>query len=176
MIKPLQILIFCFIALLLMPQISLAQFVNLRLTIEPELSTTVEQDLNFGTQIANSGRTEIQLGDTNVGIFSIRAYHTQNVYLSLSFPSAMRSQTSAITEEIPMDLRINYNNSGRNDPLSSIELTDNQGFVSIHETTETVTNRDIWKQMYIYVYGAIEVGNVPDGVYTADVILTIEYD
>lgn len=160
----------------LLPNALQAQFVNLRLKIEPELTTTVEQDLTFGTLISNSGRTEIQLGDLNVGVFSIRAYHTQNVYMNLQFPSTLKSISNAITDEIPIDLRINYNNSGVNAPLNSKELVDNQGYISIHEQTNLIKTNDIWKQMFIYVYGAINIGNVPNGIYTAEVILSIDYD
>lgn len=165
------------IALITMLPVTLnAQFVNLRLKIEPELSTKVEQDLNFGTLISNSGLTEIQLGDLNVGVFSIRAYHTQNVFMNLSFPSALKSTSTDVTEQIPIDLKINYNNSGENDPLSSYPLQDNQGFISIYENDALGNETQIWRQMYIYVYGTLDIGNVPDGVYTAEVTLSIDYN
>ncbi|HCT52926.1 MAG TPA: hypothetical protein DF712_10735, partial [Balneola sp.] len=39
-----------------------AQFINLQLRIEPELSATVEQSLDFGTQVTNFGTRTIALG------------------------------------------------------------------------------------------------------------------
>ena len=153
-----------------------AQFINLQLKVEPELSATVEQDLDFGTLVTNSGRTEIQLGDVNMGVFSIRAFHTQNIYLNLQYPEVLRSDDPEINEEIPLQLGMSYNNSGDNNAINSTNLVANNGFVSIHEDTELENRNDIWKQMYIYVYGAIEVGNIPNGVYTGEIVLSVDYD
>ena len=153
-----------------------AQFINLQIKIEPELSATVEQDLDFGTLISNSGRSEIQLGDVNMGIFSIRAYHTQNVYINLLYPDALLNENPAFEDDIPLELTLAYNNSGVDNALNSTPLDANNGFVSIHENTDLDDSNDIWKQMYIYVYGAIDVGNIPNGTYTGDIVLTVDYD
>lgn len=153
-----------------------AQFINLQLKIEPELSATVEQELDFGTQITNSGRKEISIGDVNMGVFSIRAYYTQNVYLSLRFPDALRHSNPAIREIIPLELSLAYNNSGTNRPSESIPLTANNGLVSVHEKTELESRNDIWKELFLYIYGYIDVGNIPNGEYTGDIVLSIDYD
>ena len=142
-----------------------AQFINLQLKVEPELSATVEQNLDFGTQVTNSGRTTVQLGDVNMGVFSIRAFHTQNLYISLQYP-----------DQFPLELDMAYNNQGTNDATNANLLDANRGLVSIHERTQAEFDQEIWKEMYIYVFGAIDVGNIPNGVYTADIILTIDYD
>ena len=153
-----------------------AQFINLQLKIEPELSATVEQDLDFGTLISNSGRTEIQLGDVNMGVFSIKAFHTQNVYLNLQYPDVLSNENPAVDDVIPIELNMSYNNTGNNNAVNSSPLSSNNGFVSVHENTELENRNDIWKQLYIYVYGAIEVGNIPNGVYTGDIVLSVDYD
>ncbi len=153
-----------------------AQFINFQIKIEAELSATVERDLNFGTQISNSGRTEIQLGDINMGVFSIRAYHTQNVYLNLQYPSALTNNNPAVNATIPLELNIAYNNTGNNAVESATPLPGNNGLVSVHERTELRNKNDIWKQLYLYIYGAIEVGDIPNGVYTGDILLSVDYD
>ncbi|SMO82094.1 hypothetical protein [Gracilimonas mengyeensis] len=154
-----------------------AQFVNLQIRVEPELSAEVQQELDFGTQITNSGRSQIGLGDVNMGIFSIRAYYTQNVYLNLTFPDALIHSNPAIDQEIPMELSISYNNSGLNRPSESTPLPSEGGLVAIHENTTNLTSTsDIWKEMYIYVYGYIDIGNIPNGEYTGDIVLTVDYD
>jgi hypothetical protein len=153
-----------------------AQYINLQIKIEPELSATVEQDLNFGTQVTNSGRTEIQLGDVNMGVFSIKAFHTQNVYLNLNYPNSLTNDNPAVDVDIPLELNLAYNNSGNNNANNSLTLPASGGFVSIHEYTALESRNDVWKQMYLYVYGAIEVGNIPNGVYTGDIVLSVDYD
>lgn len=161
---------------LIFSSLTSAQFINLQLKIEPELSATVEQDLDFGTQITNSGRTEIQLGDVNMGVFSIKAFHTQNVYLTLQYPEVLESGNPSNEAEIPLELNMAYNNSGQNSVNGAAILSNNNGLVSIHEDTRLESQNDIWKTMYIYVYGAITVGNVPNDVYTGDIVLSVDYD
>jgi hypothetical protein len=170
----LQLFLIC--SLFLIPVKLKGQFINLQLKVEPELSASVEQDLDFGTLVANSGRTEIRLGDVNMGIFSIRAYHTQNVYIMLNYPDALSNNAAGTEAEIPLELNMAYNNTGNNNALNSEILPTNSGFVSIHENTEIENRNDIWKQMFIYVYGALDIGNIPNGLYTGEIVLTVNYD
>ena len=153
-----------------------AQFINLRLTVEPELRATVVQPLDFGTQITNSGRTTIELGDANMGIFSVRAYHTQNIYIDLQYPDALENNEAGIAADIPLVLGMSFNNTGTENPQNSTPLPLNEGLVSITQNTTPETEADVWKQMYIYVYGSIVIGNIPNGIYTGDIILNLDYD
>jgi hypothetical protein len=153
-----------------------AQFINLRLTVEPELRATVIQPLDFGTQITNSGRTSIELGDANMGIFSVRAYHTQNIFIDLQYPDALENNEPGVTADIPLELGMSFNNSGTDNPQNSTPLPLNEGLVSITQNTTPETDADVWKQMYIYVYGSIVIGNIPNGIYTGDIILNLDYD
>jgi hypothetical protein len=153
-----------------------AQFINLRLTVEPELRATVIQPLDFGTQITNSGRTSIELGDANMGIFSVRAYHTQNIFIDLQYPDALENNEPGVTADIPLELGMSFNNSGTDNAQNSTPLPLNEGLVSITQNTTPETDADVWKQMYIYVYGSIVIGNIPNGIYTGDIILNLDYD
>ncbi|MBO6586092.1 MAG: hypothetical protein JJ953_08320 [Gracilimonas sp.] len=153
-----------------------AQFINLQLKIEPELSATVEQNLDFGTLISNTGITEIQLGDVNMGVFSIRAFYTQNVYINLEYPEVLVNGQTGNNQEIPLSLSMSYNNSGTNSISSSSPIPSSGGMVSIHDNTNLTNSNEIWKQLFIYVYGSIEVGNIPNGVYTGEVVLSVDYD
>lgn len=158
------------------PSAASAQFINLRLTIEPELRATVVQPLDFGTQITNSGRTTIELGDANMGIFSVRAYHTQNIYIDLQYPEALENNAPGVVADIPLELGMSFNNTGTENPQNSTPLPLNEGLVSITQNTTPETEADVWKQMYIYVYGSIVIGNIPNGIYTGDIILNLDYD
>ncbi|HAW79369.1 MAG TPA: hypothetical protein DCX27_06395 [Balneola sp.] len=153
-----------------------AQFINLQLRIEPELSATVEQSLDFGTQVTNFGTRTIALGDINMGIFSIKAYHTQSVIITLDTPEALTSINPAIDDLIPLDLEIAFNNTGVNNASNATILENKSGFISIYDGDEEISQSEIWKEMYLYIYGSIEIGNIRNGVYTGDIILSIEYD
>lgn len=152
-----------------------AQFINLQLTVESEISTTVEQNLNFGELTTNTGLKYIELGDLNMGVFSIRAYHTQTLFLELDVPEFMVNANPAITDSIPIELNLAYNNSGQNDPARSTTLINNRGFVDVRPNN-TRSDGEYWKQLYLYVYGVIEIGNIQNGDYYADIILNINYD
>jgi hypothetical protein len=155
-----------------------AQFINLQIRIEPELSATVEQDLNFGQLVINSGPSIIELGDLNMGIFNIRSYYTQNVYIQLDVPEALTHNNPAVNDVIPIELGVAYNNSGERNVDNSIVLNDNSGFLPIYEaaTTGFTSTTDIWQEMYLYVFGSIIVGNINEGEYNGEVTLLIEYD
>lgn len=155
-----------------------AQFINLQIRIEPELSATVEQNLSFGQIIINSGVTEIALGDVNMGVFNVRAYHTQNIFIELEFPDALLHNNPSVSDEIPIDLNIAYSNNGRNNYEEAIPLINNQGFLPVFAPSRVGDNNrsDIWKEMFLYVYGSITVGAIQEGIYNGEILLLVEYD
>ncbi len=154
-----------------------AQFLNFQISIEPELSATVERELNFGTVITNSGEKYIELGDVDMGIFRIRAYYTQNIFVSFTPPEALRHINPAVDEEIQLDLNIAYNDISRN-VRDALKLDDNIGFLSFDSNFNVNTARtsDVWEEIELYVYGSINVGNIPNGIYEGNAILNIDYD
>ncbi|HCT52925.1 MAG TPA: hypothetical protein DF712_10730 [Balneola sp.] len=111
-----------------------------------------------------------------MGIFSIKAYHTQSVIITLDTPEALTSINPAIDDLIPLDLEIAFNNTGVNNASNATILENKSGFISIYDGDEEISQSEIWKEMYLYIYGSIEIGNIRNGVYTGDIILSIEYD
>lgn len=155
-----------------------AQFLNLQIRVEPELSAAVEQDLDFGDIIVGTGQSFINLGDINMGIFNIRAYYTQNVFVTLDTPTALLHQNPAVLDEIPISLSIAYDNATNPSALNATILNQNQGFLAIHSETEyeDLNQAQVWQNLELYVFGYIEVGNIADGNYSGQVILNVEYD
>lgn len=152
---------------------SSAQFINLQITIEPELSAQVEQPLTFGQMISNSGIQEIEIGDLNMGVFSIRAIRSQSLFLELNHPNALTSRNNN-GELIPLDLEIAYSNNGSNNVSDAQVLTNKAGAIKIANSNNN--SGSYWRILYVYVYGAIDVGNIPNGIYTGDVTLFVNYD
>lgn len=153
-----------------------AQFLNFNLVVETELSATVEQDLGFGSLVVNSGVNNISLGDPGMGVFSIRAIYTQNIYINLEFPDQLEPEGSTSTDFIPLDLRLAYNNSGSDNIRRARPLVGNSGFVAVSENTSSSQQQSVWRELYIYVYGSIDIGNIDSGNYSATVQLKIDYD
>lgn len=162
----------------LIPSSVLAQFINLQIRIEPELSAAVEQELDFGTFAINAGEQFIGISDVNAGIFSVRAYYTQNVYVELILPEELNHINPAISDAIPIDLQIAYNNKGNRSSGEALVLDNNQGMLPINEYSEPITSNspEIWKEMYLFVFGSIYVNDIASGIYESDIILSIEYD
>ena len=167
-----------FLALLFVlvsPKLS-AQFINLNINIEPELSVTVEQNLNFGTIVANSGLHTIPLGAINSGVYSIRAYHTQNIYITLNSPEFLINESSNSTDRIPITLNAAFNNSGVDNQKLAITLENNTGYFPVHNPSSSNLKTDVWQALYLYMFGTIDVGNIANGTYSGLVVLFIEYD
>lgn len=152
---------------------SLGQFINIQLNIEPELSTKVEQSLNFGIQVTNSGLSNVDIGDPGMGVFSIRALYTQSVRLQLMYPDSLVSEF--VDDTIPLQLSASYSNFGKDDPYNSIPLINNTAYVTIYDDPSQI-QEDIWQQMFVYVYGSIDIKNIANGIYTGDVTLIVEYE
>ncbi|GAB5408495.1 MAG: hypothetical protein BalsKO_08600 [Balneolaceae bacterium] len=156
-----------------------AQFLSLQLNIEPELQTTIEQELDFGVIPSNAGQVDVALGDLNMGIFRIRAFRTQNIYLSLDHPNALIHDNESNDDEIPVELFMAYSYNNNEDYLSAIEIPDNQTYLPI---TENVSNRlisssvDNWKELSLFLYGTLTVNNIAAGQYFAYATLIIDYD
>lgn len=153
-----------------------AQFINLQIRIEPEITAKVEQNLNFGQLVIGSGTKYIGLGDLNMGVFSIRALYTQSIFLSMSTSNALVHTNPLIDDEIPMDLRIAYNNTGDNNANRSIELTNDLLYLQIYENQINPNPQTVWQELYLYVYGTIEIGEVSTGEYATDLTMIIQYD
>lgn len=154
-----------------------SQFINLRLKIEPELNVTVEQSLDFGNVVSNSGYREVRIGDVRMGVFSIRAYYTQNIQINMLVPEELININPAVTERIPLQLEASYNNSGVNNINNAVHLSNNRGLISIYDGDENLSNSgDVWQEMFLYVYGGIDVGNIPNGIYTAEVVVSVTYE
>jgi hypothetical protein len=150
------------------------QFMNFQIDIDAELSTTVERPLDFGTLIINSGPNTIELGDPRMGIFRIDALRTQRMLISLEVPDYLRMEFGPESARIPIEMYAAFSNFGEDNwrtaqpfrtPLQEIIVDSPQN------------NPDaIWSSAYIYIYGMIDIGTIPEGVYTGDIVLSIIYD
>ena len=156
-----------------------AQFINLQITVEPELSASVEKELNFGELVVNSGSYDINFGDINMGIFNIKAFHTQNLFIRVDHPSTLIHSDPSILDEIQIDFSIAYNYSGNNNlSLATILNNNNSAYLPIQSNTSSneIGKGEVWKKVYLYIFGSINVGNITPGVYNGELSLNVAYD
>lgn len=154
------------------PSLLSAQFLNIQIEVEPEVEATVERSLNFGSILTNSGMINFPLGDPDIGVFGIRAVQTQRMLIEMDVPDYL--EHSELDARIPVGLELAVNRFGVNDPGSAVRITDENREVTVSTPPDQPAQE--WSYAYLYVYGWIDVGTVPPGIYTGDVVLNIEYD
>ncbi|MDZ7715682.1 MAG: hypothetical protein U5J95_05655 [Balneolaceae bacterium] len=147
-----------------------AQFIDLNLEIEPEVTIETQRSLTFGTVATNTGRHSVGLGDVNMGIFSIRALERQELIISMDKPNSLSHNNPAIGQTIPIELFARYGFSYDNFRDSNILSGPTNNIVM-----EPDPESGPWNTMYIFIYGAIEISNIPTGIYNTQVVLNVEY-
>lgn len=156
------------------PAASNAQFLNIQIDVEPSVDAVVEQRLDFGQMISGSGLQEIPLGSPNMGVFHIRALRTQRMLISINADPVLTNANPNISAAIPMEIYANYTNDGIDNFRNSNALGDQMETIIV-ETP--VNNPDaVWSGIYIYIYGSIDLRNVPLGVYSGNIIMTVVYE
>lgn len=173
-----RVILFLIFVLIFSSESVKGQFINLQIRVEPELSAQVEQNLDFGSIISNSGEKNISLGDLNMGVFNVRMLTAQNVFVELLFPDNLISITPGNSAQIPINLEMAYSDNGINDSRYAVPIPA-QGKLLVPPAENTIQQRsasDVWREIYLYVYGSIIVGNVPNGEYVGDVTIILNYD
>jgi len=148
------------------------QFITIQIDVEPDVEATVLRSLNFGSLPAGSGAVAVSLGDGGMGVFSIRAIQTQRLLVSLRQPDYLTHST--MDARIPLHLNIAYTDFGVNDYSRAMEIDGDLADITINPPPDNLNS--VWSSAHLYVYGWIDIGNVPEGLYTADIILYIEYE
>lgn len=151
-----------------------AQFLNIQLDVEPEVDTMIEQSLNFGQVVSNTGEVNIGLGDTNMGIFRVSALRSQKLLITVEHSNELRSVSNSNNATIPFDIEAAYTNFGVNDYRQSTPFTSVIEEVLIEGPPINPTAT--WSSAYVYIYGSIDIGNIPSDIYTGEVQITIVYE
>ena len=150
------------------------QFVNVEINIEPRVNTTVEQSLNFGQAVVGSGLVEIPIGSPNMGIFQIRALRAQQLLLSVEVDDDLVHESPNIDARIPLNLRASVTNVGLNDYRQSIPMSSTLQTLIVNPPPQAP--EAVWSSIFVYVYGSLNISNVPVGTYRGQVLLTIIYE
>ena len=146
------------------------QFIDLNLEIEPEVKAETLRPLEFGVLATNTGRHSIDLGDINMGIFGITALEGQELLVSLQKPKSLTNTDPSIVQTIPLQLFARYGfsyNGSQNStllsgPTNNIYMEEDPGLGP-------------WNTMYIFIYGDVDIGNIPNGIYDSQIVLNVEY-
>lgn len=157
------------------PKVADGQFIHFQLSVESEMSTDVVQNLDFGKFISDSGVQRIEKGSSNMGIFEIRGLQNQNVVVTMDPPATLEHSNSDISQRITASLEASYTTGSVQDIEQSHPFSGNNARFTIgDEPTSSATNQS-WHSAFVYIYGDLVIGEVPDGVYEGTLVLTVEY-
>lgn len=147
----------------LMHQMSLIQIV----VPYPGLTISVNQDINFGKLASNSGKVVVKKEGANAGRFTLTGvYHLLPIYMWIQAPRMLFGET----DSIGYMAKASYNDLSNNVSTSSDIPTSGDNVV----TMTLQANQEGWTGFaYVYLFGSVDVGNVPSGVYTGTVEITL---
>lgn len=145
--------------------------VGVSLSAAEELVVDGVRDLDFGSLLIGSGVTSVAVTDPGAGLFSISGASNRRVRVTLSPPSVL---TNGNGDSIVLTSGAAYNNLGpaASDPSGAIAFTGNTASFHIDATGVAPPKQST---AYVWIYGDLDVGNVPPGNYTAIYTLTAEY-
>ncbi|MFN1836112.1 hypothetical protein AB2B38_012680 [Balneola sp. MJW-20] len=160
------------VLLLLLPLTGFSQFIDVNLNLQPQIIATVERPIRFGTVISGSGNYTIDLGDENMGIFSVEGLVGQEILVDVVTPTLLIDQSvDAGSSGIPISLQIRSGGDLNNPFNSTLINTNTPAVIRIESEDEN----DPVSKNYFYVTGNINVGPVPTGTYTGSVVLNVSY-
>ena len=171
---PARILLFSALLTLFWSNTTHAQFLNIEIDVEPEVETLVDRAFNFGQIVVGSGFNEVPLGAPGMGIFQIRALRTQRILISLESDETLRHSDSNVNASIPIELSASFTNNGIEDFRTSTPFSNFTENIVIEGPPQNPTAT--WSSIFVYVYGGINIGNIPTGTYTGEVVLTVIYE
>lgn len=149
------------------------QTVQFSMEVQPELSIEVLQSLNFGTIISNSGTQQINLGDRQMGIFEIKALSAQSALLTIEHPEYLTSSIPNNNQQIPIEVSAAYS-AKPYEYNTTRSFSGNNLWVSLSSENQT-SSAPTWENGYVYIYGLINVGEVPVGPYSGTLVLNVVY-
>jgi len=178
--------LFWILALLLGFQLSTsAQTIQFSVHVSSSLNATKDQDMDFATLISGSGLTEINLGDSGMGVFAITGNEELDVIVTMT-SAANLHHTGASTDLIPFTLEFAYANRGANDVNQAVVVTGGtarfqmrkreSGPAGAPPTPPSAHHTPTEATAYIYIYGSMNVGVIDGGNYTGNVDLSVTYD
>lgn len=148
-----------------------AQTVHFNMDVQTELGVEVLEDLNFGTVISNSGTNQIALGNSQMGIFKIRALAAQSAILSLQKPKRLTPSAGQDTAStVPVNLDAAYSPQAGN-YQDVLPFANNM----LQITLSGENDEQVWDTGYVYIFGNIDVGDISAGSYSGTLVLNIAY-
>ncbi len=134
------------------------------------LSAYVNRPLDFGTVVAGSGAHNVALTDFNTGKVTISGFRFFPVYVTLTPPPSLVSTNGL--DSLSYSPAAAYNSMADNPSGATVWSTPSGTENGIYLSA----NPSGWYgYAYVYLYGSINVTNVPPGAYSGTYTVSVSY-
>ncbi|HUF11866.1 MAG TPA: hypothetical protein VMN78_02055 [Longimicrobiales bacterium] len=147
-------------------QVLLQAQVPVAITVVSGLSVTWQRDVNFGTAVQNAGALTLSAIDAGAGYFWIVAQRNRDVTLTLTPPANLTNGGSTIPYTSAASL-----NLLTSDPSTATAVVGNTATFRPEEPTGSNSLR----RAHLWLHGGVNVGSVPQGLYTGTFTVTVAY-
>lgn len=166
-------------------EIDFSSFGNYTVSVETEPGF---ESLDFGNVIAGEGEISVNLGDDpGMAVLAITGVRYLDVIVTITKPNALLPMEAGVSDEIPFtSLQAAYANHGGNNYLQAKMMNGLQARFPILERQSTPPGPPPTppregmdpptETAYLYLWGAINVGNIAGGTYSATIDVTVEYN
>ncbi|HKJ44230.1 MAG TPA: DUF4402 domain-containing protein [Balneolales bacterium] len=148
------------------------------------LSFTVVNDINFGQVVTNEGLVRLNKGDNGMGVLKITGQ--KNMDITINIPSSVKLYDASNTNYMNYTIRAAYNNKGQNDytqtqpfnvPSQTFRVGGrNQGPPAPPPTPAHHGYIPPTGSAWLYLFGNLNVTNVPVGQYHGTITITVIYN
>ena len=132
------------------------------------LSLFVDHQIDFGEVVQNSGANILTINSPNIGHVTITGQKGKTVYVTLTPPDSLLNGTNSI----PYTPQAAYNNISDN-PSGSTIIPIPPGTANFKLQAPSVNGN--LRNAYIYLFGSINVANVPPGTYNGTFVVSVHY-
>ena len=149
-------------------QSSVTQTRSASIGVAVGLSLYVDRELNFGSAVASSGPRSVAITDAAAGKVTISGQSNKTVYVTLTPPPWLLG----VSDSVSYAPGAGYNATA-DDPATATIWTTPSGLQSGFRLKANRTNQTA--QAFVYVFGSVNVGNVPPGVYSGTYLVSVSY-
>lgn len=149
---------------------SLSQTTSRTITIDVVngLSLFVDHQIDFGEVVQNSGVDSLMINSPNIGHLTITGQKYKTVYVTLTPPTSLVNGPNSI----PYTPAAKYNNIADN-TSGAILIPIPPGTANFTLNASSVNGK--LRNAYIYLFGSINVANVPPGTYNGTFMVSVNY-
>ncbi len=149
-------------------QTSVTKTSTISIGVAEALTLYVNRNLSFGTVVAGTGTKTVVANSAGAAKLTVSGHKNRNVYVTLTPPAFLSDGTDRIT----YSASASYNSSA-DDPSTSTAWASASGRQAAMQLS--ANSRGSTAEAFIYLYGSIDVGNVPAGNYSGTYVVSVSY-